>query len=126
MLSAERHGWQDPRILLMLLFVFLSGAVVGALAMRAGLHERLHRHHYLSLNPEAVSLSYDRLKTDLNLTPDQCAKLRAILDDFVVYHHDIEAQVESFRATGKNRILQILTPEQRSKFEKISSEVASP
>jgi Spy/CpxP family protein refolding chaperone len=109
----------------MLLFVFLSGAAVGALSMRAGLHDRLHHHPILPQTSD-VKLSYDRLNRELNLTPDQAAKLRAILDDFVVYRHDIEAQVTSFRANGHNRILQILTPEQRARFEKLSSEVAAP
>jgi len=121
MIAAERHGWQDPRIIAMLLFVFLSGAAVGALTMRAGLHERLHRQKFF--NTAAASVSYDKLCTELNLTAEQSAKLRSILDDFVVYDHDIEAQVASYRATGKNRILQILTPEQRTKFEKIASQM---
>lgn len=125
MLAAERHGWQDPRILFMLLFVFLSGAAVGALTMR-GLHDRLPHSQGLAVNRENVNLSYDKLRTELNLTPEQSERLRTILDDFVMYNHDIEAQVASFRATGKNRIRQILTPEQRAKFEKISSEVAAP
>jgi len=126
MLAADRQGWQDPRILAMLLFVFLSGAAVGALSMRAGLHDQLHNHPPLLPRSADVKLSYDRLNRELNLTPDQSAKLRAILDDFVTYRHDLEAQVTSFRANGHYRILQILTPEQRARFEKLSSEIAAP
>ncbi len=122
MTAAERASWQDPRILAMLLFVFLSGAAVGALTMRAGLHERMH-HANAAWREDTLRVSYDRLRQELNLTDDQAVRLRSILDDFVAYHHDIEAQVESFRATGKNRILQILTPEQRSRFEKIATEM---
>jgi len=121
MIAADRHGWQDPRILTMLLFVFLAGAAVGALSMRFGLHEWLHPSH--GMNVQAATLSYDRLRTELNLTPDQAARLRSILDDFVLYDHDIEAQVASYRATGKNRILQILTPTQRTRFEKICADM---
>jgi Spy/CpxP family protein refolding chaperone len=123
MKPAERPGWQDPRILALLLFVFLSGAAVGALTMRSGLHEKMHPHPRLS---DASTLSFEQLRHELNLTSDQAEKLRSILDDFVTYHHDLEAQVESYRATGKNRILQILTPEQRARFEKISSELNQP
>ena len=118
MVAADRQGWQDPRILAMLLFVFLSGAAVGALGMRYGLHNQLHKHPLLPQSSD-VQLSYDRLNRELNLTPEQAGKLRAILDDFVMYRHDIEAQVTSFRATGHNRILQILTPDQPVRFEKI-------
>ena len=123
MKPAERPGWQDPRILALLLFVFLSGAAVGALTMRSGLHEKMHPHPRLS---DASTLSFEQLRHELNLTSDQAEKLRSVLDDFVAYHHDLEAQVESYRATGKNRILQILTPEQRARFEKISSELNQP
>jgi Spy/CpxP family protein refolding chaperone len=123
MTPAERPGWQDPRILAMLFFVFLAGAAVGALTMRFGLHDKMHPHPRLS---DASTLSFNELRTELNLTDDQAEKLRSILDDFVAYHHDLEAQVESYRATGKNRIMQILTPEQRSRFEKISSDLNRP
>jgi len=122
MIASQRSGWQDPRIVAMLLLVFLSGAAVGALVMRAGLHDRLHRQKLFTTTAPAVS--YGRLCTELNLTPEQSTRLRTILDDFVMYDHDIQAQVESYRATGKNRILQILTPEQRVKFEKIASQMS--
>ena len=123
MLAAERPGWQDPRILAMLLFVFLAGAAVGALTMRFGLHEKMHPHPRIA---DASAVSFDKLRHELNLTDEQSEKLRSILDDFVAYHHDLEAQVESYRATGKNRILQILTPQQRARFEKMSSEITQP
>ncbi len=123
MATAERPGWQDPRILAMLFFVFLAGAAVGALTMRSGLHQMMHPHPRLS---DASTPSFEQLRHELNLSSDQAEKLRSILDDFVAYHHDLEAQVESYRATGKNRIMQILTPEQRVRFEKISSEMNQP
>jgi Spy/CpxP family protein refolding chaperone len=123
MKPGERPGWQDPRILAMLFFVFLSGAAVGALTMRSGLHAKMHPHPNLS---DSTTLKFEQLRSELNLSTDQAEKLRSILDDFVAYHRDLEAQVESYRATGKNRILQILTPEQRLRFEKISSEMSQP
>ena len=123
MLAVERPGWQDPRILALLFFVFLAGAAVGALTMRFGLHDKMHPHPSLS---DASAYRFEKLQRELNLSEAQSEKLRSILDDFVAYHHDLEMQVESYRATGKNRILQILTPEQRSRFEKISSEINQP
>ena len=39
------------------------------------------------------------------------------------YHDDLEAQIEDVRATGRNRILQMLTPEQRQRFEKLSTQL---
>ncbi len=59
----------------------------------------------------------------MNLTPDQSDRLKTILDDFVKYHEDLEAQIEDVRATGRNRIVQILTPEQRKRFEQLSDQL---
>ena len=121
MLPDSRSAWHDPRVLFLLLMVFLAGALSGALTMRFGLHQRLH--HGTSLWRADPQLSYVKLKNDLNLTPDQAEKLRDILDDMVKYREDMEAEVESFRATGKHRILDMLNPEQRKRFEKLSDDM---
>jgi len=119
MFASDQPNWQNPRILTLLVLVFLTGAMAGAIGMRAGLHEKLHRSAAYWKGEKAV-FSYDQLKKDLNLTPDQAARLKTILDDFVKYHEDLEAQIEDVRATGRNRIVQILTPEQRKRFEQLS------
>jgi hypothetical protein len=118
MLASDQPTWQNPRILTTLVLVFLTGAMAGAIGMRAGLHQQLHRGvRYFRSDKE---FSYDQLKKDLNLTPDQSEHLKTILDDFVKYHEDLEAQIEDVRATGHNRIVQMLTPEQRKRFEQLS------
>jgi Spy/CpxP family protein refolding chaperone len=124
MLAAERASWQNPRILALLLLVFLCGALAGALSMRSSLHTKLHRgpaQFWKGDSPELFS--YDTLKTELNLTSEQSERLKTILDDFVKYHEDLEAQIEDMRATGKNRIVQMLTPEQRQKFERLCNKL---
>jgi hypothetical protein len=87
--------------------------------MQVGLHRKLHQNA-VYWKGDASDFSYDRLKAELNLTPDQSERLKTILDDFVKYHEDLEAQIEDVRATGRNRIVQMLTPEQRKRFEKLS------
>ena len=120
MLAVDRASWQNPRILTTLVMVFLCGALVGAITMRSGLHDKLHRSAAAYWKDGQSEFSYDRLKRDLNLTPDQAERLKTILDDFVKYHEDLQAQIEDVRATGRNRILQMLTPEQRRRFEQLS------
>jgi len=44
MLASDQAAWQNPRILSTLVLVFLVGAMAGAIGMRAGLHEQLHRN----------------------------------------------------------------------------------
>jgi len=127
MSSPARASWQNPRILALLFLIFLCGALAGAITVRAGLHERLHRNASAAFWKDSRDgeFSYDRLKKELNLTPEQSDRLKTILDDFVKYHDDLEAQIEDMRATGRNRIVQMLTPEQRARFEKLSQQLSA-
>jgi hypothetical protein len=123
MFAADRASWQNPRILALLFSIFLFGGVVGALSMRASVHERLHKGGSYWKDDKTEFFSYDKLKKDLNLTPEQSDRLKTILDDFVKYHQDVLAQIDDVRATGKNRIVQMLTPEQRKRFEELCNQL---
>lgn len=123
MLEADRPSWQNPRILALLLLVFLCGALAGGLTMRGSLHERMHRAAPYWKEDKTQLFSYEKLKKDLNLTAEQSERLKTILDDFVKYHEDVEAQIEDVRATGKNRIVQMLTPQQRMRFEQLCNQL---
>lgn len=125
MFAAERASWQNPRILALLLLIFLCGALAGALTMRSSLHTRLHRGSSYWKDDSSQLFSYDRLKQELNLSAEQSDRLKTILDDFVKYHEDLEAQIEDTRATGKNRIRQMLTSEQRKKFEDLCKQLSA-
>ena len=122
MVTAERATWQNWRVLATLTSVFLCGAVVGALTMRAGLHDTIHRSAAAYWKDAGNQLSYEGLTRELNLSAQQAEQLRSILDDMIKYHQDLQAQIEDVRATGKNRIIQILNPEQRQQFERLSKE----
>ncbi len=123
MLAADRASWQNPRILALLLLIFVCGALAGALSMRSSLHNKLHRGAPYWKDDSAQLFSYDKLKKDLNLTSEQSERLKTILDDFVKYHEDLETQIEDMRATGKNRIVQMLTPDQRRQFERLCNQL---
>jgi hypothetical protein len=124
MFASDQANWQNPRILTTLVLVFLSGAMAGAIGMRAGLHKELQRSALYWRNDRA-EFSYDLLKRELGLTPEQSERLKTVLDDFAKYHEDLEAQIEDVRATGRNRILQILTPEQRKRFDQLSNRLSA-
>jgi hypothetical protein len=123
MFAAERASWQNPRVLTTLVLVFLTGAMAGAITMRAGLHEKMHRSAPSYWRDGRNEFSYDMLKKELDLTPDQSERLKTILDDFVKYHEDLQAQIEDVRATGKNRIIQMLDTRQRQRFEQLSNQL---
>ena len=117
-------SWTNPRILTTLLLVFLTGAVCGALTMRAGLHGVLHAESSPWI--PGTQLSYERLKSELKLTAQQSDSIRMILDDMGKYHEDLQNQIEDVRATGKNRIRAVLTPDQKQQFERLCEQVQPP
>jgi hypothetical protein len=118
----NRAPWQNPRIIYTLLFVFLSGAVAGAITMRFGFPPEKHRSGpYWKEGGREISLQ--RFKGELNLDEQQAKQIEQVLDDFVMYYQSLQDQMDDVRATGKNRILHILHDDQRQKFEKMLTEV---
>ena len=110
---SHRASWRDWRVLVTLLLVFLAGGLAGASVMRFLIHDRIH----------GGELSYERLHQELNLTSAQAERIKMILNDFVKFNQDLQTQIEDTRATGKNRIMNILDPAQKKKFEAICKEV---
>ncbi len=118
MIAAERAPWMNPRVLTTLVLVFLAGAASGALSMH------LIRHPVAvsaQQNREAV---LNRFKTELDLDGAQVQKLSLLLDDYSQYYESLQEQLDDLRATGKTRIMQILNPDQRVKFERMMNELA--
>jgi Spy/CpxP family protein refolding chaperone len=125
MFAADRASWQNPRVLATLVLVFLSGALAGAITMRAGMHQRMQRGANAYWQEGKNEFSYDMLKRELKLSAEQSERLKTILDDFVKYHEDLQAQIEDVRATGKNRIMQMLDARQRQRFEELCNQLPS-
>ena len=117
--AAERPTWQNPRIFSTLLLVFLAGGAAGAVSMKFGLHEFLHK----STPPASKEAVLQKFRSDLNLTPAQAEKISLVLDDYRQYYQSLQDQLDDIRATGKMRILQELDPGQRDKFQKMIGEI---
>jgi Spy/CpxP family protein refolding chaperone len=120
--ASERATWHNPRIFSTLLLVFLAGAAAGAVSMKFGLHELLHRPSAASA-PTSKEAVLQKFRTDLNLTPAQTEKISLILDDYRHYWQSVQDQQDDIRATGKMRILHELDPSQREKFQKMMGEI---
>jgi len=127
--AAERAPWQNPRILSTLFLVFLAGASFGALSMSFGLHEKLH--HTASAPPPLAASNaanhdavLEKFKTELDLSGAQTEKLALVLEDYRLYYQSLQDQLDDLRSTGKTRILQILNPDQKVKFEKMVQDLA--
>mgnify|MGYP005848783223 CR=1 FL=1 len=123
-MSAPAHPtWRDPRILLILLLVFLCGSLAGALAMRYGVHAQTHSQApYWSEAGKEISLQ--RLQRELALSEKQSEEIALVLDDFVKYMHSLQVQMDEVRADGKQRILLVLNNEQKQKFQEMLSELS--
>lgn len=128
--ASARSPWRNPRIVSTLLLVFIAGGATGALFMRLGLSSKLSRvsaatksatKEVKDANREAVLQNF---KTKLDLSSDQVQQISVVLEDYRHYYESLEDQLEDLRATGKNRIVQILNPDQRDKFEKMMNDLA--
>ena len=122
--------WRDPRILGVLLVVFLAGAAVGAVSIRIaaqsfGAQARFQRAAAV-WKEGGKEISVEKFRKELDLTPEQAQQVEAILDDFVMYYQTLQAQMDDVRANGRTRILLILNPEQKQKFEKMLAQMTPP
>jgi hypothetical protein len=93
--------------ILSFLLVFLCGVVLGAVVMSFSGHARLHGTPPVA---NGLAMSVREWKDQLNLSDQQTVQLTSILDDFSHYYDNVLAD-------GNSRIMQILNPEQRRKFE---------
>ena len=91
--------------------------------MRLGLHQRLHPATLSLQKPDSARIFLDRCQHELNLTPQQAEQMRSILDDYKLYYQSLQDELEEVRATGKSRLMSVLTDEQRAKFDKILTEM---
>jgi Spy/CpxP family protein refolding chaperone len=96
----------------LLVVAFLCGAAAGAVGMRR--YAFRAAHHSIALS-ESKAMTLARWRSKLDLTDNQAAQIRTILDDFNKYYDNVVAE-------GHERIIQVLTPEQRAKFEKMLRE----
>jgi len=95
------------------------------LGMKYGLHDRLHRVAAAAPVPQpnhdAVLQDF---KTKLDLSAEQTDQIAVVLQDYSHYYESLQDQLDDLRSTGLSRILQILQPVQREKFEKMRTELA--
>lgn len=93
----------------LLVIAFLCGAAAGAIGMRK--YAFRAAHHQIDLT-ETQKMTLERWRTELSLTPDQTAQIGSIIDDFDKYYDSVIGE-------GHERIIRVLTPEQKRKFEKM-------
>jgi len=90
--------------------------------MQLDLHKRLHP--VPASHETSRDFGLQRFKSELHLTTAQSEKIALVLEDYSLYYQSLQDQLDDLRSTGKTRILQILDPNQRDKFEKIMNDLA--
>ena len=96
--------------------VFLAGASLGALGMRAFEHSTPHGSQS---RERVVEVAVAGLKAELDLSPDQVKKVHMILDESIMLEADHLAQIQKIQENGRGQILQLLDHEQRVKFDRV-------
>ena len=121
-MSADpRATWRNPRILLVLFLVFLCGALSGALVMRSVSNPAAPSPavYWTKGGKESTLRHFER---ELDLSPEQSKAIEAVLDDFMMYIHSLQSQMDEVRANGKSGIMNVLDLEQQRKFEQLLRE----
>ena len=113
--TTPRRHW-DARVTVgaVLVVVFLCGAAAGAAAMESRAHSRMHQQQSFE-TASGRTIKFDRLQRELNLTPPQAEQVSSILSDMFQYYRTVLTD-------SKARVEQVLTPEQRDKFEQLLRE----
>src|SRR5881409_3224681 len=93
-----------------LVLVFLCGAAAGALVMDLRVHDRLRPP--LLDTAAGKALYFERMQKELSLTPAQSEQIQSVLNDFWQYYRTVLSD-------SKAKVEQILTDQQRQKFEKL-------
>ncbi len=121
MTADRRPTWHHPKVIVLLLTVFMCGAAAGSLLTRLA----WPRASVSAWKDGGKTFTLDMLKKDLDLTPEQAAQIETVIDEFVLYYQNLQGQMDDFRADGKERIMRVLTPEQREKFNRKMSEIGA-
>ncbi|MGJ5819227.1 hypothetical protein [Paludibaculum fermentans] len=121
-LADNRPSWHNPRIVMLLLTIFLCGAAAGALTVRLTANRAPASPYWKEGGRE---LTLEMMRKELNLTPEQAVQIETVLDEFVLYYQNLQGQMDDFRSDGKQRITHVLTPEQRVKFEKMMTNLSA-
>lgn len=103
-------SWSHPQVLSILSVVFLLGIAVGVAATHAYLHHRMMH------KPATLAVRLNELKSGLSLTPEQENVVTKELDDYAKYYQNIEEERLDVAQHGRQRILNVLTPQQQKRF----------
>jgi|SRR5712675_685058 len=115
----------NRKAVLLVFLVFVLGIALGGVGMYMVTTRVLAAHPQTPVhNPANTMAMFTR---DLNLNPDQQKQIQAILSDtrahYATLHDKFDPEYERARQEGRERIRQLLTPEQKPKFEDLLRQI---
>ena len=112
-------GRTTLKIWLVLLAVFVLGSVTGAAL--TGLYRSRAAGSGAEARERAMHERFEKMRTELNLTDQQTASVRTILDEtrneYRALRTELRPRFEEPRMKARARIRALLTPEQQQKFD---------
>lgn len=121
-MSTRHYSWSNPRAVLTFALIFLCGALVGAIAITLTSDGQSYSAA-LSPAERSQDLVLRNLSKELDLSADQRERMQVVLRDYFQYYHALQDQLDEVKASGQEKVLEILTEEQRAKFERMMKEV---
>ncbi len=112
-------------MLLTFALIFLCGALVGAIGITLTTDQSAYTP---AASPQEINrnLTLSNLSQELSLNDSQRERLRKVLDDYFQYYHALQDQLDEVKASGQEKIMEILTEDQRAKFQKMVTEAQGP
>jgi hypothetical protein len=103
--------------------IFVAGLATGILGTRG--YDRYVEKKTANPLEQQSAVAIERLRRDLSLDEEQANKVRTILDEYIMMEADLLSQVHMLQQEGRSKILQVLDPEQRTKFETMLHNVST-
>lgn len=124
-MTNRHYSWSNPRVLLTFALIFLCGALAGAIAITLTADPAVYS---TATSPQELNrnLTLNNLSKELDLTDAQRERLRTVLDDYFQYYHALQDQLDEVKASGQEKVLEILTEEQKVKFQKMVADAHAP
>lgn len=114
------------KALALLAVVFALGSGSGVVGYWAFERQSGVEHVAPAVEPgQQVFGAVKELSDQLDLSDDQIGRVQGILDHYIMQEADLLLQLEQLRREGRGEILEILSAQQKSKFESMLHRVAA-
>ncbi len=114
---------ERKRATIYIVLIFLCGGLTGVVATNAWIHWWPWSISARADSPHSTQHTVDKFTRELSLTPEQAKLLNNILDETHTKYRQLETEQEEIRMEGRTRIREMLTPEQRPKYEQLLAQI---